>query len=200
MQEFDITIGADVRAYCRQTMQAESREVAIAKAIEWLQMRGHTPEAIGFHIIDEEGSAVQGDVSISATESGEDMDDNWYDLPSWDGQPRFAALRAERDNLLTALQIALPALEWCDKQWRDSHQYGEGINVHALVRATIAKAEGTGPVPDTQESIRDIATRFAKERGEEICQDCGGLGADPDTGLDCSRCYGGGTVAKSEGR
>ena len=34
---------------------------------------------------------------------------------------------------------------------------------------------------------------------EQKCPDCNGLGAFPETGLDCGRCYGGGTI-KTEGQ
>ena len=45
-------------------------------------------------------------------------------------------------EMLAALQMAVPALEWCEKQWASSPQHGDGINVLAVVRAAIAKAEG----------------------------------------------------------
>lgn len=41
-------------------------------------------------------------------------------------------------DLLTALQMTLPALEWCEKQWAKSPQHGEGVNVLAVVRAALA--------------------------------------------------------------
>lgn len=51
-------------------------------------------------------------------------------------------VEAQRDELLAALQMAVPALEWCEKQWAGSPQTGEGVSVMAVVRAAIAKAEG----------------------------------------------------------
>jgi hypothetical protein len=51
-----------------------------------------------------------------------------------------ARLIAAAPDLLTALQMAIPALEWCDQQWAKSPQRGEGVNVLAFVRAAIAKA------------------------------------------------------------
>jgi hypothetical protein len=47
-----------------------------------------------------------------------------------------------RPDLLTALQLAMPALKWCEKQWASSPQRGEGFNVVDIVRDAIAKAEG----------------------------------------------------------
>jgi len=52
-----------------------------------------------------------------------------------------ARLIAAAPELLAALQMALPALEWCDKQWANSPQRGHGVNVLHVVKATIAKAE-----------------------------------------------------------
>ena len=45
-------------------------------------------------------------------------------------------------ELLAALQMAMPALEWCEKQWAKSPQHGEGVNVLAVARAALTKAEG----------------------------------------------------------
>jgi len=53
-----------------------------------------------------------------------------------------AHLIAAAPDMLVALQMAVPALEWCQKQWASSPQQGSGINVLAVVRATLADAEG----------------------------------------------------------
>lgn len=48
--------------------------------------------------------------------------------------------REAAGDMLAALQMSLPALEWCQQQWANSPQQGEGINVLDVVRAAIAKA------------------------------------------------------------
>lgn len=53
-----------------------------------------------------------------------------------------ARLIAAAPELLVALQMSVPALEWCQKQWANSPQQGDGVNVLSVVRAAIAKAEG----------------------------------------------------------
>lgn len=44
------------------------------------------------------------------------------------------------DDLVMALQMTLPVLEWCEKQWANSPQQGEGMSVLKIVRAVIAEA------------------------------------------------------------
>lgn len=51
-------------------------------------------------------------------------------------------VREAAPDLLFALQMAKPALEWCQKQWTKSPQQGDGVNVLAVVEAAIAKAGG----------------------------------------------------------
>lgn len=90
MATFNILIGADVRAYCRQeAVEAESRDEAIAKTVAWLEQRGHTPERIGFAASDEAGSEIQGEVSLTV-----DDDDDWIDIPTPDGNPNYGPLLA----------------------------------------------------------------------------------------------------------
>jgi hypothetical protein len=57
---------------------------------------------------------------------------------------KFLQTLAAAPDMLAALQMSLPALEWCQKQWAGSPQNGDGINVLSVVRAAIAKAEGGG--------------------------------------------------------
>jgi hypothetical protein len=52
-----------------------------------------------------------------------------------------ARLFAAAPELLMALQMSLPALEWCQQQWALSPQQGEGVNVLNVVRAALANAE-----------------------------------------------------------
>lgn len=56
--------------------------------------------------------------------------------------PRVKELESEIATMLTVLQMTVQPLEWCQKQWADSPQSGEGINVLAMVNAVIRKAEG----------------------------------------------------------
>lgn len=49
-------------------------------------------------------------------------------------------VRAAAPDMLVALQMSLPALEWCQQRWANSPQHGEGINVLDVVRAAILKA------------------------------------------------------------
>lgn len=50
-----------------------------------------------------------------------------------------ARLIAAAPDLLMALQMALPALEWCEKQWAGSPQ-SDGLNALAAARSVITKA------------------------------------------------------------
>lgn len=50
------------------------------------------------------------------------------------------ALISAAPDLLAALQMSLPALEWCQQQWASSPQHGEGVNVLDVVRAALTKA------------------------------------------------------------
>ena len=63
------------------------------------------------------------------------------DLPHDEVEANCSLIAAAPD-MLAALQMAVPALEWCQKQWASSPQQGSGINVLDVVRAVIAAAEG----------------------------------------------------------
>lgn len=93
MQSYDITIGADVRAYAALTLVAKDREEAIAKALERLERDAHNPHGFGFTIYE---GGVQGEVSIKAVPDDADEDDEvhdeWQDVPTWSGSPRFEPL------------------------------------------------------------------------------------------------------------
>lgn len=65
----------------------------------------------------------------------------WRSGPEAEANAEFACRAVNaHEMLVSALQMSLPALEWCQKQWAHSPQQGDGINVLDVVRAALAKA------------------------------------------------------------
>lgn len=98
-------------------------------------MANHTPAPWRYDV---ESAAVfydDGDVRPNIAFIEDNASDTDRDLA--DG-----LLIAAAPDLLLALQMALPALEWCEKQWAGSPQHGDGLSVMDTVRAALAKAIG----------------------------------------------------------
>lgn len=55
---------------------------------------------------------------------------------------KLALVMAASPALVVALQMAVPALEWCQKQWENSPQCGDGVNVLKVVHDALKQAEG----------------------------------------------------------
>lgn len=127
MQKFSVTIAADVRGYAEVTIDAETVGDAIDKAEAMASDNTDCPTMLPFTFGDGE---IKGDVSILAAPEGESADDEWHDVPTWGGMPRYANLLAERDRLKAYVEsmarMTTPEDEIADM----IREYGAGCLLH----------------------------------------------------------------------
>ena len=72
---------------------------------------------------------IKGDVSILAAPEGESAGDEWHDVPTWGGMPRYADLLAERDRLKAYVEsmarMTTPEDEFNDPEHKESKHYDD---------------------------------------------------------------------------
>lgn len=107
-----------------------------------------------------------------------------------------AAITVEADDAATAKKMLIDALDCADTNF-GAYPNGDPILGEVSLDVlddgpAITLADDADSPLDTPEAI--IArTKANMAEAEVLCPNCGGLGAD-DYGLDCGRCYGGGSV------
>jgi hypothetical protein len=85
---FDVTIGADLRGYHSMTIEASSAEEARAAALAKLVDEGDNACSWTWQF-----EEVQGDISLAAKNLDTDEEDQFHDVPDWNG-PRYGVLES----------------------------------------------------------------------------------------------------------
>lgn len=135
MQKFSVTIAADVRGYAVVMIDAETIGDAIDKAEAMASDYTDCPTMLPFRF---RYGEIKGDVSILAAPEGESAGDEWHDVPTWGGMPRYADLLAERDRLKAYIESVARITE----TFQRAFAIGRATQ-HSVCVQTIDRRDGT---------------------------------------------------------